>query len=361
MSVIGFAEQGLVPDMLIRFGIRRLLRQRLKSMPAVNESQSAELALRFAESLRESPLAVSTDEANRQHYEVPAEFYEQVLGPRLKYSCCLYENDGCTLAQAEDAMLAETCSRADLQDGQRILELGCGWGSLTLWIAEQFPESHVTAVSNSASQRQYIERRAAERGLANVTVITADMRGFEIDEQFDRIVSVEMFEHMRNYELLLRRVASWLRPGGKLFVHIFCHRAMPYLFETEGDSNWMGRHFFTGGMMPSENLLRQFDSNLKVEQQWRVNGLHYWQTCEDWLKNLDQNRSRILARFERDLGKSAAKISLQRWRIFFLACAELFRFGGGEEWFVGHYRFTHSNVDSKRSNADSTRQPVAAE
>jgi cyclopropane-fatty-acyl-phospholipid synthase len=330
MNVIELAETGLIPDSVIRIGIRRLLRRRLATVSADQTSE-------FVGQLRNSPLAVETDAANRQHYEVPAEFFERVLGPRLKYSACLFPTAGTTLADAEEEMLRETCRRAEIKDGMSVLELGCGWGSLTLWMAEQYPVCQVTAVSNSASQRAFIERCASVRGLTNVRVITADMRNFSTTQRFERVLSVEMFEHMRNYELLFRRISNWLTDDGRAFVHVFCHRDTPYLFETKGATNWMGRHFFTGGTMPSEDLFGHFGEDLKIQRQWRVNGMHYWRTCEQWLKNADCNRAEILARFERDLSPREAKRHLQRWRIFFMACAELFRYGGGEEWFVAHY------------------------
>jgi cyclopropane-fatty-acyl-phospholipid synthase len=332
MNLINLAETGFLPDAIIRIGIRRLLRARMRE-----KDDGAGLSA-FADSLRDGPLAVATQSANEQHYEVPAEFFQHVLGPRLKYSGCYFLEDQSTLAAAEEEMLRQTCDRAEICDGMSILELGCGWGSLTLWIAQQYPNCTVTAVSNSNSQREFIESRAKEEDLLNIRVITADMRNFATNDRFDRIVSVEMFEHMRNYELLFKRVASWLKPCGKAFVHIFCHRERPYLFETAGAANWMGRHFFTGGMMPSEDLFGQFKDDLLIEQQWRVNGLHYWRTCEAWLNNLDQHRAAILARFERDLSSSQSKINLQRWRMFFMACAELFRFRDGNEWFVAQYR-----------------------
>ena len=338
MNLIEFAETGIVPDALIRVGIRRLLTKRLKEMDSSPDCNQDTITS-FAESLRNSPLAIETDAANEQHYEFPSEFFERVLGPRLKYSSCRFSSPHTTLAAAEDEMLRETCERAEIANGMSVLDLGCGWGSLTLWIAEHFPNCEITAVSNSASQREFIESRAQTRNVENVRVITSDMREFSSDGSFDRIVSVEMFEHMRNYELLFRRVADWLRPNGKAFVHIFCHRDTPYLFETEGAANWMGRNFFTGGMMPSENLFSQFQDHLKIERQWRVNGLHYWRTCEAWLRNADRDRSPILDRIRRDLPAREAKLILQRWRIFFMACAELFRYRGGDEWFVAHYLF----------------------
>lgn len=351
MNLIGLAESGYLPDHLIRIGIRNLLRQRLRF--SSDRQQSTE---EFAAALCDSPLAIATDAANQQHYEVPAEFFEHVLGPRLKYSCCLIDSLDTSLAQAEEAMLDLTCQRAELRDGQRILELGCGWGSLTLWMAQRFPNSEITAVSNSSSQRQFIEQRARSQQLSNLQVITADMRSFEHLEVYDRVVSVEMFEHMRNYQLLLRRVSNWLHPDGKAFVHIFCHRRTPYLFETAGQSNWMGRHFFTGGMMPSEDLLSKFADDLTITSQHRVNGLHYGRTSEAWLENLDQNHAALQLRFEQDMPRREASRTLQRWRIFFMACSELFRYHDGNEWFVGHYLMTRSTSEVKSRSCE--RQPL---
>lgn len=352
MNLIDFAETGLVPDAIVRLGIRSLLNRRLRSIPGTEQADPARALAAFTAQLRNSPLAVATDAANLQHYEVPAEFFELVLGPQLKYSACFFSTKHTSLAEAETEMLRQTCVRAEIEDGLRVLELGCGWGSLTLWMAEHFPNCEITAVSNSASQREFIERRAGERGFANIHVITADMRDFSTDKRFDRIVSVEMFEHMRNYELLFRRVGRWLKPEGKCFAHVFCHRDTPYLFETEGASNWMGRHFFTDGIMPSEDLFSHFDDDLAIQRQWRVNGLHYWRTCEAWLDNLDRNRAAILARFRQDLTPGEAKTSLQRWRIFFMACAELFRHRRGEEWFVAHYRMAKTGAHSELFNAE---------
>ncbi len=361
MNLIDMAETGWIPDALIRVGIRQLLANRVRSNQGLSAAQIDRIHREFAAQLRSSPLAVDTDKANEQHYEVPAEFFVKVLGPRLKYSACLFTAPQATLSVAEEDMLRQTCERAEIENGMRVLELGCGWGSLTLWMAEQFPACEITAISNSVGQRLFIERQASARGLTNVRVLTADMRDFDINEQFDRIVSVEMFEHMRNYELLLRRVSQWLTREGKAFVHIFCHRDAPYFFETEGAVNWMGRHFFTGGMMPSADLFGLFREDLTIENQWRVNGLHYGRTCDAWLMNLDAHREAILRLFEKNITPREAKRHLQRWRMFFMACAELFRYRQGEEWFVGHYLFQQSNT-SRLSNspgvgADSTLLP----
>lgn len=325
-------ERGLVPDNVTRSAIRRMCRQRL-----VDSANGADAA--FMQSLRTGPIALLPEKANEQHYELPPEFFAAVLGPRRKYSCCYWPDQSTTLAEAEEAALEVTCQRAELADGQDILELGCGWGSLSLWMAERYPHSRVTAVSNSAPQRQFIEAIAVERGLNNLRVVTADMNDFAPQENrsFDRIVSVEMFEHMRNYEELLSRIERWLKPEGKLFVHIFCHRERSYPFETKGESNWMGRYFFTGGLMPSADLLRQFDRDLHVTKHWIWNGQHYQRTSEAWLDNLDRKRDKVMPILEQVYGTRDAARWFQRWRMFFLAVAELFGYRDGDEWFVSHY------------------------
>ncbi|QDV23249.1 Cyclopropane-fatty-acyl-phospholipid synthase [Aureliella helgolandensis] len=304
----------------------------------------------FAREIGSGPLALESQAANEQHYEVPAQFFESCLGRRMKYSACLFPHASTSLVEAEEEMLRLTCERAEISDGMRVLELGCGWGSLTLWIAEHFPNCTITALTNSNSQREFIEQTARQRKFVNVRVITANMTEFSADEKFDRIVSVEMFEHMRNYKLLFSRLAGWLAPQGKAFVHVFCHRSTPYLFETEGADNWMGRNFFTGGMMPSVDLFSHFDDCLGIEKQWTVNGLHYWRTCEEWLRNLDSNRSRALESLSKNVGIGNAEKALQRWRMFFMACAELFRYRDGMEWFVAHYLFTPQESGSPQAH-----------
>jgi cyclopropane-fatty-acyl-phospholipid synthase len=335
--LLSLAESGWMPDSVIRMGIRRLLAKRLRSLPQAAQRHAQELQI--VELLSKDILAVETQKANEQHYEVPALFFERVLGKHLKYSCGYFESETTSLDDAEEKMLGLTCQRAELQDGQTILELGCGWGSLTVWMAENFPTAKITAVSNSHSQKRFIEQRLQQRGLSNVTVVTCDVNQFQTDLRYDRVVSVEMFEHLRNYRELFRRIAGWLLPEGKMFVHVFCHRQSSYLFETEGADNWMGRNFFTGGTMPSADLFSRFDQDLKIEQQWQVNGLHYWRTCEAWLKNLETHRLELEKLFQHQLSHTAARVALQRWRIFIMACAELFRYRDGEEWFVSHYRF----------------------
>ncbi|MDQ2068867.1 SAM-dependent methyltransferase [Natronospira bacteriovora] len=338
-SLITLVEKGLMPDVLTRFGIRQLLRERAdRQRPSQAETRSVAIE-RLLAAMREGPIAVATDSANEQHYEVPSAFFQQVLGPHLKYSCCLWEPGTRDLAQAEAAMLALSCERADLADGQEILELGCGWGALTLWMAEHYPAARITALSNSASQRALIEERARERGLDNLQVITADINDFQTAKHFDRVVSLEMFEHMRNWGELTRRVGQWLRPGGKLFMHIFCHRDFPYFFETDGERDWMARHFFTGGLMPSDELPARFQDHFRLQQRWRVNGRHYARTCGAWLANQDARRGQLMPIMEASYGKRQARIWFNRWRMFFMASEEFFGFRRGEEWWVSHYLF----------------------
>lgn len=345
-TALALAEHAWVPDPWIRTGIRALLRRRLDGLRG-DATAEARLAS-FTARMNASPIALSVAAANDQHYEVPAEFFQRVLGPRLKYSCALWEPETATLAEAEDAMLAITCDRAGLADGQRVLELGCGWGSLSLWMATHYPAADILAVSNSHSQREFIMSRARALGLANLRVVTADMNDFEPHHHVDRIVSVEMFEHMRNHGLLLRRMAQWLTPSGEAFIHVFCHRDTPYFFDVADDSDWMAKHFFTGGMMPSLPLLGVFDDALQVRAQWTVNGLHYGKTLLAWLARLDAARPEILEIFGRTYGDNA-DIWVQRWRLFLLACAELFAYQEGKEWFVAHYRLTRA--DGSRARA----------
>jgi cyclopropane-fatty-acyl-phospholipid synthase len=337
-ALVRAAEAGRLPDPLLRLGIRRMVAGRLRELRAAGFEGALAAKQAFLDGASAGPIALATDRANEQHYEVPPAFFERVLGPRLKYSCALFEHERDTLAMAEERMLALTCARAGVADGMRILDLGCGWGSLTLWIAEQLPGCRVLGVSNSKLQRESILRRAAERGLANVEVETADVNRFAPEGRFDRVVSVEMFEHVRNHEALLARIGGWLAPEGRLFVHHFCHREAAYPYETEGAGNWMGRHFFTGGMMPSEDLLLRRQRDLEVEAQWRVPGGHYQRTSDAWLARLDGDADAVLEALAVATGREAAPLWRQRWRLFFIACAELFGFAGGEEWFVTHVR-----------------------
>jgi len=333
------AEAALLPDFLIRAGIRRLCAQRLRDEHAGDVETAWHHFQACLDELRASPLAIHTDAANAQHYELPPRFFQLCLGRRLKYSSCLFAQGSETLDQAEEAMLSLYLQRAELFDGQDILELGCGWGSMTLWMAQHFPQSRITAVSNSRPQREFIESRCRELGLGNVRVITCDVNRLQLPlAQYDRVVSIEMFEHMRNYEQLLDNIASWLRPGGKLFVHIFCHRELMYPFQTEGADDWMGRHFFTGGLMPAADTLLWFQSDLRIEQQWRISGTHYQHTANRWLANQDAHRDEVKSILREAYGDEAPLWN-QRWRMFWMACAELFGYRGGNDWLVGHYRF----------------------
>jgi cyclopropane-fatty-acyl-phospholipid synthase len=328
------AERGLLPDFIVRSGIRGLLRGRLRKA----DRDTAGLV----RAMRRSPLALATELANVQHYEVPAEFFRLVLGPRLKYSCCLYERGVEDLAAAEEAMLQLTCKRAGIADGMEVLDLGSGWGSVSLWIAEKYKGCKITAVSYSASQKEFIEAEAGKLGLAGIDVVTADMNDFDTERRFDRIVSVEMFEHMRNYALLLERVSSWLLPRGKTFVHIFCHRDIAYFFELDGDDDWMARHFFTGGLMPSFDLLSRFPEHMVVVERWKVSGMHYARTLRAWLDMFDARSDQVLVLFREVYGRSQAKRWMRKWRMFFMACEELFAYRGGAEWMVGHYLLERS-------------------
>lgn len=333
------AEAGRLPTTLVRQGTRGLIWKRLSEIRGGTLSPKVWDEESFVQMLKSSPIALEVEKANEQHYELPASFFEKVLGPYLKYSSGYWPEGIQSLGESEKVMLDLVCERAQLFDGMELLDLGCGWGSLSLYVAEKYPHSKVTAVSNSRFQREFILKQAEQRGLKNIQVITADMNQLELAQLYDRVVSVEMFEHMRNYERLLNKISQWMKPSAKLFVHIFCHRDRSYLFETEGETNWMGQYFFTGGMMPSFQLLERFQEDLKLEERWKVNGVHYAKTSRAWLNQLDRQREEVLKIFDETYGRGMSQTWFHRWRLFFIACEELFGFRGGNEWLVGHYLF----------------------
>ena len=352
MNVIDWCERGYVPDALARIGMRQLMKRRLVDEANQEGEIRSQRFNRFLAELRASPIAIETSAANEQHYEVPAEFFHLHLGPRLKYSCALYPTGSETLAEAEERMLDLYAERAELVDGQRMLDVGCGWGSLSLWLAERFPKSEVVGLSNSHGQRQFILARAAERGLKNLRIVTGNIVDFEFPADgiepgpstalgtgFDRVLSIEMFEHMKNYGLLLAKIARWMKPEAKLFVHIFVHKLLAYHFQVANQTDWMSQYFFTGGTMPSENLLLNFQDDVRIEQQWWVSGTHYERTSNHWLAGMDAKKAEIMAVFRQAYGADQAAIWFQRWRMFYMAVAELFGYAGGNEWGVAHYRF----------------------
>jgi cyclopropane-fatty-acyl-phospholipid synthase len=334
----GLLERDLLPDFIIRRGIRRLLVERLKEEDKGNPEAQQEHFMKLVEELKKSPVAINAADANAQHYELPSDFFQLLLGKLLKYSSGYWNKGVTSIDVSEKDMLEMTCVRAELKDGQKILELGCGWGSLSLFMAEKFPNSLISSVSNSKSQKTFIDEQSNKRNIKNLTVITADMNTFQMEEKFDRVVSVEMFEHMRNYELLMSKIAGFLKPNGKLFVHIFTHKNFAYKFEVKDESDWMSKYFFTGGIMPSDYLLLYFQKELKIEKHWRVNGEHYQKTSEAWLQNLDSHKSKIMEIMNRIYGNDARKWWVY-WRMFFMACAELWGYNKGNEWMVSHYLF----------------------
>lgn len=334
-----FLEKDQLPDFLIRKGIRDLLKQRLEQENKGNtEAQQAHF-MKLLDELKASPIAINTADANEQHYEVPTKFYQYCLGKHLKYSSGYWKEGVTNIDTSEEDMLELTCQRAELADGQNVLELGCGWGSLSLFMASKYPNSTFTVVSNSRTQKLHIDEQAKNRGIQNLTVITVDINAFTLDATFDRIVSVEMFEHMRNYQLLMQKVATLLKPQGKLFVHIFTHKEYAYKFEVIDETDWMSKYFFTGGIMPSDDLLLYFNEHLSIDKHWHVSGMHYSKTSEAWLQNMDKHKAEIIPLFEQTYGKANALKWWVYWRLFYMACAELFGYNDGNEWMVSHYLF----------------------
>ena len=338
--LISLAEQGTLPDYLIRIGIRRLNQKRLSFAKSSGVEEIEDLHQKWVDELNVSPIALVPEKANEQHYEVPPEFFKQILGNHLKYSSGYWPNGTDSLDASETAMLERTFQRAQLEDGINILELGCGWGSLTCFMAKQLPSAQITAVSNSNDQRKFIQKRCEQYGLMNVEVITADMNDFNTDKIFNRVVSIEMFEHMRNYGELLKRISGFLDDEGKIFIHIFSHNTLAYPYEDHGPGDWIAREFFSGGQMPSHRLLLHFQSHVKIEKMWRVSGNHYAKTSRAWLNQMDKNQKTILDIFSDTYGQDKAKLWFQRWRIFFMACEELFGMNNGKEWGVSHYLFS---------------------
>jgi cyclopropane-fatty-acyl-phospholipid synthase len=337
-------EKDSLPDFVLRAGIRKLLKQRLIDENKGNPEAQQEHFMKLLADLRSSPIAVNTADANQQHYEVPADFFVRVLGKHLKYSSGYWKDGVTDIDTSEKDMLELTCERAELKDGQHILELGCGWGSLSLFMAAKYPNSKVTSVSNSHSQKVFIDEQAKQRNITNLTIVTADMNVFQTDGKFDRVVSVEMFEHMRNYDLLLKKVASFLKDDGKLFVHIFTHKEYAYKFEVIDETDWMSKYFFTGGIMPSDHLLLYFPEHVNIEKHWRVSGTHYQKTSEAWLQNMDEHKTEIMEIMKRVYGAEQAVKWWVYWRIFFMACAELWGYNNGNEWIVSHYLFQKARV-----------------
>lgn len=345
MNFESMLEKNLLPDFAIRWGARRLTGARLKEISSYNVEEQRAYLMDYVEDLKKQPIAVNTEDANQQHYELPTEFFREVLGSHMKYSCGYWDKSlengrlKDNLDKSEIDMLEITCKRANLEDGQRILDLGCGWGSMALYMAEKYPSSQIFGVSNSATQKTYIDKMAKDRNLKNLTIITEDINTFTSDLRFDRIVSVEMFEHMRNYGKLMGKVNEWLLPDGKLFVHIFTHKTTPYAYEVRSDNDWMTKYFFLGGTMPSQDLLHYFAKGFSLESQWALSGVHYQKTLEAWLEKMDEKKEKIMPMMEKIEGKENATKWWVYWRVFFMASAEFFSYKGGNEWYISHYLF----------------------
>ena len=342
LILIKLAELGFVPDFIIRYGIYLNCKKRIKNESSFSIEELGSRKQEWIDHMRNSKIALVPEKANEQHYEVPASFFDIVLGPNLKYSSGYWESDSLNLEDSENNMLSITAERADIENGMSVLDLGCGWGSLSCYLAQKYPNSRITSVSNSKYQMEHISARCERLGIKNINVLTADMNSFDPKNSFDRVVSVEMFEHMRNYKKLLFNVSTWLKDNGKLFIHIFSHNSLAYPFENTRESDWMAREFFSGGMMPSHDLLLNFQENLNIEKTWRISGKHYEKTSLAWLKMMDLNKAKIIKIFSDTYGQENARLWFQRWRIFFMSCEKLFGFNKGKEWGISHYRFVKS-------------------
>ena len=338
-KLIELAEKGIIPDFFIRQGIVRNCENRLNNENVSNTEKVSSRKQSWIQQMKESPVALVPEKANEQHYEVPPAFFEKVLGKHLKYSSGYWPDGVNSIDDSEESMLELSFKRAQLKDGDSILELGCGWGSLTCYMASKLPNSKITAVSNSKDQKEHILNRCKNQGLGNIEVITEDMNDFETEKNYDRVVSIEMFEHMRNYKKLLSKISSWLNDGGELFIHIFTHQSVVYPFENQGEADWMAREFFSGGMMPSHDLLLHFQDDLIIEDVWRMSGTHYEKTSLAWVNKMDANKDSVMKIFSETYGDDA-KLWFQRWRIFFMSCEKLFGYNNGSEWGVSHYRFS---------------------
>ena len=325
---IYLAERGFIPDRLLRFFIKRF------SLSRLVEANNEERKMSVIDGLKTGPIAENTIDANEQHYEVPADYFKAVLGPRLKYSCCWFDDESVSLGEAEIKMMESYLERAKIEDGQTILDLGCGWGSLSLFLAERFPNSNIYSVSNSNDQIEHIKNIAKEKNLGNLYPEVQDVNSLTLNQQFDRVVSIEMFEHMRNYEALLQKVKQHLKPDGLLFIHIFCHKETAYLYEESGEKDWMTRNFFRGGIMPSHDIFSHF-SEFEVRKIWKVNGTQYTRTLDEWLKIHDESKAKIMSIFQNHYQNPS--IHFYRWRLFYIACSEFFSINNGKEWFVSHY------------------------
>ena len=331
--------RGLIPDWILRRGVRSQGKERLNMM---NKVDSTKEYSKFINEASTGNIAVNTDDANNQHYEVDSEFFKYCLGKNLKYSCCFWDENTLDLDAAEDNMLEIYSQRAQITDGMSILDIGCGWGSLSLFLAQKYPKSEITGVSNSSSQKIFIDSVASERNISNLNIITRDINDFRTEEKYDRILSIEMFEHTKNTKKLMNLINDWLNPNGLFFMHVFAHKENPYYFDRDQKNAWMAKYFFTGGMMPNHNLFKDLKSNLEYQKSWILSGEHYERTSNAWLDKMDQNKSKILSLFERSNSSSVAKRKFHFWRLFYIACAEIFGYDNGNEWVVSHHLFKKS-------------------